>query len=258
MATLAALTLGACQGAPAQPTLTDPRAILAAAVTSTSAAHTVRIDATADGTVTLDLLGMGTPSPIELAGTTAAADVDLEKGNARTTFSAPGLLGLTGELIALDGASYLKTTLTGALYQVLSTGSASPAPSSEARNSILKGLTDLLADPALDPVKGDDAQCGNTTCYRVDLKLTPEDLAALGVGDLQAPSGLPIPVPIPDLSAASLDLSVLVAKDTTRLTGLKAAIDLGGGAGVATVDVTFSKWDEAVTISAPPADQLAP
>jgi hypothetical protein len=256
-ASLAALTVGACQTAPAQPELTDPKAILAAAITSTTAARTVRVAVTADGTVSLDLLGMGTPSPIELDGTTASADLDLEMGNARTTFSAPGLLGLTGELIALDGTSYLKSTLTGALYRVQPIGSDVPVPSGEARNTVLKGLTDLLADPRLTPVKGDDMPCGNTTCYRVDISLSPEDLAALGLGELQAPTGLPIPIPIPDLSAASLDLNVLVAKDTTRLTGLKVTADLGGGAGTATIDVAFSKWDEPVTITAPPADQLA-
>lgn len=257
VASLAALSVGACQSAPAQPELTDPKAILAAAVTSTAAATTVRVDVTADGTVSLDLLGMGTPSPIELDGTTASADLDIANGDARTTFAAPGLLGLTGELIALDGTSYLKSTLTGALYRVQPIGSEVPAPRGEARNTILKGLTDLLADPRLAPVKGDDTPCGSTTCYRVDIALSPEDLAALGLGELQAPTGLPIPIPIPDLSAASLDLNVLVAKDTTRLTGLKVTADLGGGAGVATVDVTFSKWDEPVTITAPPADQLA-
>lgn len=257
VASLAALIVGACQTAPAQPTLTDPKAILAAAVTSTTAARTVRVDVTADGTVSLDLLGMGTPSPIQLDGTTVSADLDLEKGNARTTFSAPGLLGLAGELIALDGTSYLKSTLTGALYRVQPIGSDVPAPSGEVRSTILKGLTDLLADPRLDPVKGDDTPCGSTTCYRVNISLSPEDLAALGLGELQAPTGLPIPIEIPDLSAASLDVNVLVAKDTTRLTGLKLTADLGAGAGVATLDVTFSKWDEPVTITAPPADQLA-
>lgn len=257
-ASLAALTAGACQTAPAQPELTDPKAILAAAVTSTAAASTVRVDATADGTVSLDLLGMGTPSPIELDGTTASADLDLANGDARTTFAAPGLLGLTGELIALDGTSYFKSSLTGALYRVDQIGQDLPAPSGEARNTVLQGLTDLLADPRLEPVKHDDMACGNTTCYRVDISLSPEDLAALGLDDLQAPAGLPVPIQIPDLSAGSLDLAVLVAKDTTRLTELRATADLGGGAGVATLAVTFSKWDEQLTITAPPADQLAP
>ncbi|HUP54342.1 MAG TPA: hypothetical protein VM408_02455 [Methylomirabilota bacterium] len=257
MVGLAALTIGACQAAPARPDLTDPKAILAAAVTSTAAARTVRVDATADGTVSLDLLGMGTPSPIQLDGTTASADLDLANGDARTTFSAPGLLGLTGELIALDGTSYLKSTLTGALYRVQPIGTDVPAPSGQARDTVLKGLTDLLGDQRLTPVKGDDTPCGSTTCYRVDIALSPEDLAALGLGELQVPGGLPVPIQLPDLTAASIDLNVLVAKDTTRLTGVKMTADLGGGAGVATLDVSFSKWDEPVTITAPPADQLA-
>ena len=119
-------------------------------------------------------------------------------------------------------------------------------------------MTDFLSNPTLRPVKGEDAPCGSTTCYRVDIALTPADLAALGAGDLQAPTGLPIPVPIPDLSDATIDLEVLVAQESTRLMGVKATTDLRGGAGIATVNLTFSKWDEAVSIAAPPPDQVAP
>jgi hypothetical protein len=258
LAVAASVALGACQAGPAAPTLTDPDAILAAAVTTTAAAKSVRIDATADGTVSLDLLGAGAPSTIELSGTTLSADLDLEAGDARMTFSAPNLLGLTGELIVVDGTSYLKTSLTGPLYQVQSTGSEVPVPSGAERASIVTDITEFLANPALDPVKGEDVACGNTTCYRVDITLTPEELAALGVGDLEAPAGLPFPVAIPDLSAATVTLGVLVAKDTTRLAGLDGTLDLGGGAGVANVKATFSKWDEAVSITAPPPDQVAP
>lgn len=258
LAVAASLGLGACQAGPAAPTLTDPNEILAAAVTTTAAAKSVRIDATADGTMTLDLLGAGTPSTIELSGTTLSADLDLEAGNARATFSAPNLLGLTGELIVLDGTSYLKTSLTGPLYRVEPVGGDVPVPSGAERASILQGITEFLANPALEPVKGEDVACGNTTCYRVDITLTPDELAALGAGGLEAPAGLPIPIDMPDLSAATVDLGVLVAKDTTRLTGLEATLDLGGGGGVVNATVTFSKWDEDVSISAPPADQLAP
>jgi hypothetical protein len=254
---VASLAILACQAAPAPSTLTDPREILAAAVTTTSAARTVRIDATVDGTLALDLLGIGAASSIELTGTTISADLDLAGGDARATFSAPGLLGLTGELIALDGTSYLKTTLTGTLYQVQPIGSDVPEPSGAARATILKGLTDFLANPTLRPVKGEDTACGSTTCYRVDIALTPADLAVLGIGVLPAPAALPVPIQLPDLTSANVDLTVLVAKDTTRLAGVKATVDLGA-AGKPIVDLTFSKWDEAVSISAPPPDQLAP
>ena len=33
-------------------------------------------------------------------------------------------------------------------------------------------------------------------------------------------------------------------------------VDLGGGGSVANVTATFSKWDEDVSIEAPPADQV--
>ena len=67
-------------------------------------------------------------------------------------------------------------------------------------------------------------------CHSIvsDGTLTPEELAALGAdtGDLPIPSGLPIP--IPDVADQTIDLTLRVAKDTTRLAGLTLAI--GGGA----------------------------
>jgi hypothetical protein len=252
---VAAAMVGACQGAPPPPELTDPNAILAAAVTTAASASSVRIDATADGDVALDL-GLGTPSDIALAGTTVSADLDVEGGDARATFSAPNLLGITGELIVVDGTSYMKTSLTGPKYVAQPIDTEVPTPSDGTSATFLRDLTDFLANPALDPVKGEDVPCGNATCYRVEISLTPDELAALGAGDLETPAGLPIPVPIPDLSDATVDLAVLVAKDTTRLAGLEATIEMAGGTQQANVDVTFSKWDEGVSISAPPADQV--
>jgi hypothetical protein len=252
---VAALAAGACQSAPPAPELTDPNAILAAAVTTAASATSVRIDATADGTVALDL-GLGAASEVDLSGTTVSADLDLEAGDARATFSAPNLLGITGELIVVDGTSYVKTSLTGPKYVTQAIGTEAPTPSEGISASFLQDLTDFLANPALDPVKGEDVACGSTTCYRVEISLAPEELAALGAGDIEAPAALPIPIPIPDMSAATVDLAVLVAKDTTRLAGLEATVDLGAGAGTATADITFSKWDEDVSISAPPADQV--
>jgi hypothetical protein len=157
----------------------------------------------------------------------------------------------------VDGTSYLKSTLTGALYRALPIAADGPLPSGAARAGILKGITDLLSRPELDPVKGGDVSCGSATCYRIEITLSPADLAALGLGDMEAPAGLPIPIPLPDLSAATVDLAVLVAQDTTRLAGITATTDLGAD-GAATLDLTFSKWDEPVSISAPPPDQVAP
>lgn len=224
---------------------------------TTSTAKTVRIDGSADGTIELAVVGFGAPSAFELTGTTFSADLDLENGDARATFSAPGLLGLTGEVIALDGTSYLKTSLTGALYRTQPIGADIPEPSGAARATILEGITGLLARPELQPVKAEDVACGSTTCYRVEITLSPADLTAMGAGSLEASNILPIPIPLPDLSTATVDLTVLVSKDTNRLAGVTANADLGAN-GAAAVDLTFSKWDEAVSISPPPPDKVVP
>jgi hypothetical protein len=252
MAVVAVLAVAACQGQTA-PTLTDPREILAAAVRTTIEEPSVRIDAAIDGEVAIDVLGSG-GAPIDLSGSTVSADVDLLSGNARATFSL-SLLGLTGELIAVDDIAYLKSTMTGPQYLAVPLDTPAVAGASADPANILSGLTDLLAQPSLDPVKGEDTECGGTTCYTVVIALTPEELANLG-GDTDLPTDLPLPIPLPDLSTARAELTVLVARDTTRLAGLNTALDLGD-AGQLDLDLTFSKWGEAVTVSAPPPDQVA-
>lgn len=249
-----ALLAAACQ--PSVPLLTDPRAIVEAAAVSTASATSVRVDLSAEGELVIDPLGTGAGAPIELRGTTASIDIDLAGGDARATFASPGLLGLAGELISVDGTTYLKTTLTGPQYQVVASGGDGGTPAhSPDRASMLTALTELLARPELDPVKGDDVPCGTATCYTVTVALTGADLASLGVGELPIPSGLPIP--LPDVATAGVDMTLRVAQGTNRLTGITAALDLGD-AGALAVEATFTKWDEPVSVSAPPPEEVAP
>ena len=114
-----ALLVGACNSAPPGPALTDPKEILTAALKSTEAAKSVHLDVTVDGKATVKLPNTSGPgTTVELAGTTASADIDFAKPAARATFSAK-VAGLTvaGEIIAIDGKTYTKTTLTGPLYR---------------------------------------------------------------------------------------------------------------------------------------------
>jgi hypothetical protein len=247
-----AMLFAACQAAPVK-LLTDPNAILAAAAATTASATAVHIDARADGRLGLDALGTGVVTPIDLRGSTAAADLDLAGRKARTTFSLPGLLGLGGEVIALDDVVYLKSTLTGPKYRATPAGpaAASPAPSA---GSPLQGLVDLLARTDLQPTKGADTSCAGGTCYTVTIRLTADELANLGSG-LQLPSTLPIQ--IPDVATASVDLTLHVEQATTRVSDLHAVVHLGA-AGEPSVDLTFTKWNEVPAISAPPADQVQP
>jgi hypothetical protein len=242
----AALLLSACQGQQVN-LLTDPNQILAAAATTAAGATSAHVDLTAEGTVSLDPLGTGAGTPVDLSGTTVNADLDLQNAKTRATFSAPGLLGLAGEVIVAD-AIYLKSTLTGPKYRSVPLSGESEPP--------LKGLTDLLGRTDLAPTKGADAPCAGGTCYTLSLKLDASDLGTVGGGGA-LPSVLPVPVPVPDLSGATVDLTLHIDQATTRLSDATAAIDLGD-MGDLTVQGTFTRWNEPVTITAPPADQVEP
>jgi hypothetical protein len=241
---IAALLVAACQGQPVA-LLTDPGQILAAAATTAAAASSVHIDLTAEGTVALDPLGTGAGAPIDLKGTTVNADLDLQNATTRATFSAPAFIGLAGEVIVAD-AAYIKTTLSGPKFSV------TPLPSE--REPPLKGLTDLLARTDHEPTKGADAPCAGGTCYTLTVPLDAGDLGAL-TGGAAIPTDLPIA--IPDVSDAAVDLTLHVEQRTTRLADASAVIDLGD-TGKVTLQATFTKWNEAVQIAPPPADQVRP
>jgi hypothetical protein len=282
-ALLGSLLCIACQGQ--QPNLlTDPVAILQAAALSTASAKSVHIDATADGPISFDPLGTGAGAAINLRGTTAAIDADLTANKLHLTFLSPNLLNLSAELIALDGMTYLKSSLTGAkfLASTVPAGSMPSAAPSAAASQALSGVTDLLTRSDLKPVKGDDVPCAGGTCYTVTLHLTAAQLQALGgsssgsgastspaiasptptssaggISDLPGLGGGLSGLPLPDLSTSTADLTIHVEQTTNRLSGVDAVLHLGD-LGDPTVHLTFTKWDQAVTIAAPPADQVQP
>jgi hypothetical protein len=249
---LAALSIiaTACSSA-AAPALTDPKEIVTAAVRTAQSAKSVHVDATLDGSIKADLSGSGgTGAAISLAGSTAAADVDLTAGNAHATFAVPALLGLSGELIQVGGTSYFKTSLTGDKFQSQTTADSLPVNPTDSK-SLVDAVGEALSQPGVNPVKGDDVACGSTQCYTVKIELTPDEINSLG-GDGAIASELPV-----DLGTASLSLTIRVEKDSNRLAGLAASASMGDQ-GSLTFDLTFSKWDQSVSISAPPADQVQP
>jgi hypothetical protein len=242
LSVLVALVAAACGGTtPSKPELTDPKAIIAAAATEAAAAQGVHVDASIDGRLTLDLLGAGSGGgPVDLTGTTAAADLELRGGDARVTFAIAS--AIRGELLSVDGVAYLKTTLSGAQYQVQE---GFPTIPPNAIPAALNTLLDILEEPGLEPVLEADVDCAGGTCYRVSLALTMDDLAELG---MELPAGL---------GEASVDLTMDVSRETHRLSGLEAVVTQPDGEAL-TLVATFSKWDEPVTVEAPPADEVAP
>jgi hypothetical protein len=244
----ASIIVGAC-GSAAAPALSDPKEIITAALRTSQSAKSVHVEMTLDGSINADLSGAGGPgAAIALKGTTASADVDIAAGNAHATFTVPAFLGLTGDLIEIGGTSYIKTSLTGEQYQTQKVADSLPIDPTDT-HSLIDNVGDFLAKDGVDPVKGDDVACGATQCYTVKIELTPDELTALGAGG-PAASGLPI-----DIGGASLNLTIRVEKDTNHLAGIGATVALGDQGSV-TFDLALSRWDQPVTITAPPADQV--
>ena len=245
----AAIALGACGSTPSLPALTDPNEIVTAALKATEGAKSVHIDVTVDGTINADLTGTGGPgAELPLTGTTAAADVDMAGGKAHATFAVPAFLNLNGELIQIGETSYLKTSLTGPQFETSQATDSLPVDPTDA-SGIFDDVGDFLTADGVDPVKGDDVDCGGKSCYTVSIELSAEELAALGA-DQAAQMGLPL-----DLGSASLAFTIRVEKDTYRLAGFKTVASLGEQGSI-TLDLTLSKWDQPMDISAPPADQV--
>lgn len=277
------ILFAACGGTPALPELTDPTEILQAAATNAASATAVHVDVRADGGLRMRT-GPATTT-VQLDGTTANLDLDIANGNARVTFAAPALLNARGEVLVVDGVAYAKTSLTGKDFVKLpmdgipflgggagigagpgASGGASNSPGasnapgeSPGSVSIVAAIAQFLATPGLEPTKGEDMACGTTTCYTVTIDLTADEIASLGLGGDGTGIGLPIPsdlpIPLPDLSnLAGVTFTTLVDKDARRLAEVSVEVRALEAA-TARLDLRFSKWDEPITIEAPPADQ---
>lgn len=244
-----AVLVTAC-GGPSLPALTDPTEIVTAALDSTEGARSVHLEVKLDGEINADLTGAGgTGTGIALTGTTASADVDMAGGRARAAIAVPALLNFNADLIQIGEITYLKSSLGGPQYETMQATDELPVDPTDA-SGIFDDVGDLLTAEGVDPVKGDDVECGGRQCYTVMIELTPDELAGLGGG--AATEILPM-----DTSTASLALTIRVEKDTRRLAGINAVVSLGEQ-GSLTLDVAFSKWDQPVDISPPPPDQIKP
>lgn len=238
---LPAVVLAACGGTPPKPELTDPRAILVAAAEQAAAAQGVHVDASADGSIVLDLFGTGGGGPVDLRGSTASVDLDLASGDVRAIFAIGSVV--RGELRTVEGTSYLRTTLTGAQYQ---RQEGAPILTPGAVPEALQALVDALERPGVTPVKEADVECGSGTCYRVTVDLAADALGDPAAGDL----------PLGGLADGDLSLAVLVSKATYDLASIDAVLTGPDGTDL-TIALIFTKWGETVSVEAPAPDEIA-
>jgi hypothetical protein len=242
---VAALALGACGGASA-PEISDPTEILTKALEATQDAKSVHVKADIAGSVALDLTGQGSGGPLELTGTTVEGDIDLAGKNAQATLSAPALFGLSGELIVIGQDSYVKISLLGDKYQKTTNETDSPTDALSDPQQAIADLQKALEDLPAPPTKAPDEKCGDADCYRVTLDVPTTDVGGALGGVLGSAA--------PDVSGTGT-IDVWVRKDDLRPAKLVVTAD-GGAEGKLTVTLELTRWDEPVSITAPPADQV--
>ncbi len=232
---LTALGLGAC--GIGTPDLKDPSEILTRSVAAFEGADSVHLVAEVDGTLSLNLTGPGEATDMSLAGTTLTGDLDLRNHNSHVSAAVPAFLGLSADIVVIGPDTWTKISLSGDKYEMSATDDTSPTDP----DAVIKSVTDFLARPEVRPTRKDDASCGSTSCYRIEINLTAADIATL--------------MPGTNLGDAVVVVTLLVEKDTLYPASATVSVK-GSTVGDLTLTLRLSDWNKSVAITAPPADQV--
>jgi hypothetical protein len=261
---VAALALAACGGSSATPGLTDPKLILTDSTTSLSNLKSVHFNVAVAGSV--DASGLAgaltgdsgsqapstAPTMLDLTGTTISGDIDVTNKNGQVALSVPALLAFSANVIVVDGTAYIKSSLGDSKYAKLdlssltsalpipslpALGSPDPSQASEVMSAIQAELAKLPA-----PTKLPDETVNGQDCYHVQ-EVVPSSAIPDSSGVLNGASG-------------TLTVDLWTQKSDLRPSRLVIVVD-GGTAGKLTLTVDLTAYDAAVTIAAPPADQIS-
>lgn len=262
IAVTAIVFAGACggnSGTPTPPPITDPSEVITKSVAVVPAIKSLHLKLEVSGKVDIGALtggssgGLGLSGPFDLAGTTVEGDVDVVKLATDLKFALPGVLGLTGQVIVVDGTLYYKTSLTGDKFtqsklsdtvpvSIPSPGALASADITSGIASLRKSLDDAGAKATLlpdDKVNGKDA-------YHVSISVPVDKINAMLAQSGSTTAGL-------KLDSASVDYWAY--KDSL----LPAKISIVGSAGtLGNLSLTFTLTDygKSVTVTAPAASDI--
>lgn len=240
---LAALTLVLAACGSATPALSDPNEIITTGLEATTGAQAFHMSAEVSGTVTIPDSG-GT---FTLDGTSLDADLDLEAQSFHMTLAVPALLGMTAEIVQIGTDQYVKSSLTGPKWQHTEVAAGDPVSEVTDPTAMLESANDFLATEGVETKKLDDSECGSASCYHVQLTIPAEVL-----GDAADATGGVLPS---DVLGDGLVLDLYFTKSDNRLAQVTTGVD-SESVGTLTLTVTFSSWDESVTVEAPPANEV--
>lgn len=242
------IVLAACSSTPQAPALTDPKEIIAKGATSMASVKTVEFTGSFSGSVNVPNMGAMDLSTIKLSGAS-----DLASKSAKFSFDAPTLMGTKIDAIVVGGAAYYKVAgpfaaMMGAASADKYTKTEIPTNSSDPfglvtdTTKVTTQIQEALAKLPTPPTKGADEKCGDQDCYHVTIKLTAAEMQALSPG------------------SAGLDGDMTFDMWTRKSDYRPAKLSLSATSSqMGTFGMVLElKYDTAVSIAAPPADQVAP
>jgi hypothetical protein len=238
------VVLGACSSAPAAPALTDPKEILTKAAVTVKDVKTFEFTGAFSGSINAPQVGNFDLSSVKLSGA-----IDIANKKARVSVDAPTLLGTKIDAVVVDQVGYYKVAgpLAATLHASAEKYTKMPVPSggtdpiSEATDvtkmtaKIQAGLDKLPSAP----VKQADEKCGDQDCYHVTIKLTADQLKSL---DPTSSVSGDFAVDIWTLKSNYRPAKFAMSATTVEMGTFGFTMDL--------------KYDVAVSIDAPPADQV--
>lgn len=237
----ATLLLAACGGA--GPAITDPKEIVTTGLEATAELTSVHVVLAVDGTATIPDLGGGA---MNLTGTQLDGDLDLENERAHLEFSVPSMFSLTGEIIQIGQESYIKTSLTGAMWSKSTAEDGDPVSEAMDPQEQLAQVREFLDKEGVEIEKLDDTDCGDRTCYAVRMTIPAEVLAESAEGGEMDPA---------ELVGEELVLNLLFDREENWLT--EVATELSAeSVGELTLTLTLSDFNQPVEVEAPPADEV--
>ena len=255
------VVLAACQSAPAYSNPTD---IITKGLEATAQLKSFHLSMALSGTFSMPSSSGG---KVNLDSTSLEADVDVPGKQAHLTFAVPALLGLSGDVVVIGQDLYVKTSMTGDKWTHQTTpvpgqspaacasgelcpvnppsASAAPYPSLDSASMIQK-VKEYLAKDGVKTTRLADVDCGDRKCYQISISIPSSQMAAPGAVASMDPS---------TISGQALVLNLLFDQQKLWLTEVSTSVD-SATVGTFTAKVSFSKFDQAVTVSPPPSAEV--
>jgi hypothetical protein len=234
--------LAACQSAPAY---TNPTDIITKGLEATTSLKSFHVSLALDGSFKMSQTG----GKVDLSSTSLEADVDIGAKQAHLNFAVPALLGLSGDVLLIGKDLWVKTSMTGDKYSHMSsavTGMSFEPSASLDTGSMVKEVKDFLAKDGVETKKLADVACGDRQCYQISITVPSSLMKDAGAVASLDPSAV---------FGDALVLNLLFDREKLWLTELSTDV-ASDTMGTFSVTLSFSNFDEAVTLSPPPDAQV--